>query len=94
MLLRWLIRRLCATPSELRVVLHALQQYRHRSRVPFEERDPHWSFDRRITRSVRLSLLVGLLVVHIESPQVFAAAWIALPLALLLALLRLDGALR
>ncbi|MGF6976120.1 hypothetical protein QFZ94_004570 [Paraburkholderia sp. JPY465] len=94
MLLRWLIRHLCATPAELRVVLHALQQYRLHSRVPFEERDPHWSFDRRITRSARLSLLVGLLVVHVESPQVFAAAWIALPLALLLALLRLGGALR
>ncbi|MDR5646447.1 hypothetical protein [Burkholderia cenocepacia] len=94
MLLRWLIRHLCTTPDELRLVLHALQQYRLRSRVPFEERDPHWTFDRRITRSVRLSLLVGLLVVHVESPNVFAAAWIALPLALLLALLQLGGALR
>ncbi|NIF54841.1 hypothetical protein [Burkholderia sp. Ax-1724] len=94
MLLRWLIRHLCTTPAELRVVLHALHQYRLRILVPFGERDPHWSFDRRITRSVRLSLLVGLLVVHVESPQVFAAAWIALPLALLLALLRLSGALR
>ncbi|MFL9996260.1 hypothetical protein PQR34_34710 [Paraburkholderia sediminicola] len=94
MLLRWLIRHLCATPAELRVVLYALQQYRLHNRVPIEERDPRWSFDRRITRSLRLSLLVGLLVVHVESPQVFAAAWIALPLALLLALLRLGGALR
>ena len=93
MLLRWLICRLCTTSAELRVVLYAVQQYRLRSRVPLEERDPHWTFDRRITRSVRLSLLVGLLVVHVESPQVFAAAWIALPLALLLALLRLGGAL-
>lgn len=94
MLLRWLICRLCTTPGELRVVLHAVQQYRLRCRAPLEERDPHWMFDRRITRSVRLSLLVGLLVLHVESPQVFAAAWIALPLALLLTLLRLGGALR
>ncbi|WP_126227745.1 hypothetical protein [Burkholderia ambifaria] len=94
MLLRWMIRRLCTTPAELRVVLHALQQYRQRSQASSGEHDPQWSFDRRITRSVRLSLLVGLLVVHVESPQVFAAAWIALPLALLLALLRLTGALR
>lgn len=94
MLLRWLIRRLCTTPGELRVVLYAVQQYRLRSRAPLEERDPQWTFDRRITRSVRLSLLVGLLVVHVESPQVFAAAWIALPLALLLTLLRLSGAMR
>ncbi|MFM0307760.1 hypothetical protein P0D71_08160 [Paraburkholderia sp. RL17-383-BIF-A] len=93
MLLRWLICRLCTTPGELRVVLYAVQQYRLRSRLLPEERDAHWTFDRRITRSVRLSLLVGLLVVHVESPQVFAAAWIALPLALLLALLRLGGAL-
>ncbi|REE18230.1 hypothetical protein B0G71_1228 [Paraburkholderia sp. BL27I4N3] len=94
MLLRWLIRHLCTTPAELRVVLHAIREYQLRSVIPFDQRDPGWTFDRRITRSVRLSLLVGLLVVHAENPQVFAAAWIALPLALLLGLLRLSGGLR
>ncbi|MFP3562920.1 hypothetical protein [Paraburkholderia sp. SIMBA_030] len=94
MLLRWLIRNLCATSAELRVVLHAVRAYRLRSLNPSNERNPDWAFDRRITRSVRLSLLVGLLVVHEESPHAFAAAWIALPLALLLALLRVAGSLR
>ncbi|MGF6749742.1 hypothetical protein OKW36_005402 [Paraburkholderia sp. MM5482-R1] len=94
MLLRWLVRHLCTTPAELRVVLHAIREYRLRSVIPFDQRDPGWTFDQRITRSVRLSLLVGLLVVHAENPQVFAAAWIALPLALLLGLLRLAGGLR
>lgn len=94
MLLRWLIRSLCATPAELRVVLHAVHAYRLRGMNASDKRNPDWTFDRRITRSVRLSLLVGLLVVRAESPHVFAAAWIALPMALLLALLRLTGSLQ
>ncbi|WP_342335249.1 hypothetical protein [Burkholderia pseudomallei] len=36
----------------------------------------------------------GLLVVQADSPQVFAAGWLALPLAALLAMARLAGALR
>lgn len=94
MLLRWVIRHLCTTPAELRVVLQAIREYRLHSVIPFDQRDPGWTFDRRITRSVRLSLLVGLLVVHAENSQAFAAAWIALPLAVLLGLLRLTGGLR
>ena len=94
MLLRWLIRSLCRTPAELRVVLINLRAYRLRRRRPDDKRAVQWKFDRRITRNVRLSLLTGLLIVHVDSPQVFAAGWIALPLAALLALVRVAGGLR
>lgn len=94
MLLRWLIRSLCRTPAELRVVLMNLRAYRLRRRRPDYKRAVQWKFDRRITRNVRLSLLTGLLIVHVDSPQVFAAGWIALPLAALLALVRVAGGLR
>ncbi|TGN95636.1 hypothetical protein [Burkholderia sp. USMB20] len=94
MLLRWLIRSLCRTPAELRVVLTGIRTYRLRRQRPDEKRAAQWKFDRRITRNVRLSLLTGLLIVQTDSPQVFAAGWIALPLAALLALARVAGVLR
>nr|WP_244391411.1 hypothetical protein [Burkholderia pseudomallei] len=93
-MLRWLIRSLCRTPAELRVVLMNLRAYRLRRRRPDDERAVQWKVDRRITRNVRLSLLTGLLIVQVDSPQVFAAGWIALPLAALLALVRVAGGLR
>lgn len=94
MLLRWLIRSLCRTPAELRVVLMNLRAYRSRRQRADDERATPWTFDRRITRNVRLSLLTGLLIVQVDSPQVFATGWIALPLAALLALARVTGGLR
>ncbi|MCA8057159.1 MULTISPECIES: hypothetical protein [Burkholderia cepacia complex] len=94
MLLRWLIRSLCRTPAELRVVLMNVRAYRLHQQRPDDERAAHWKLDRRITRNVRLSLLTGLLIVQVESPQVFATGWIALPLAALLALMRVAGGLR
>ncbi|MDR8399512.1 hypothetical protein NE850_24690 [Paraburkholderia sp. USG1] len=94
MLLRWLIHTLCMTPAELRLVLEGVRAYHQYSQQSLHERDPQWRFDRRITRNVRLSLLTGLLIVHIDSPHVFAAGLIALPLAVLIALLRLIGTLR
>lgn len=94
MLLRWLIHALCMTPAELRLVLEGVRAYRQYSKQSPHERDPQWSFDRQITRNVRLSLLTGLLIVHVDSPHVFAAGLIALPLAVLVTLLRLVGALR
>ncbi|MDR8398467.1 MULTISPECIES: hypothetical protein [Paraburkholderia] len=94
MLLRWLIHTLCTTPTELRVVLEGVRDYRRHSQQPLDERDPQWRFDRRITRNVRLSVLTGLLIVHIDSPHVFAAGVIALPLAILIAMLWVGGALR
>ncbi|MEM5435933.1 hypothetical protein [Paraburkholderia diazotrophica] len=100
MLLRWLIRSLCKTPAELRAVLAAVRAYRN-YRAYLEYRpgidaghNETWRFDRRISRSVRLSLLTGLLVVQADSPQVFATGWLALPLAAMLAMARLAGALR
>lgn len=94
MLLRWLIRLLCMTPAELRVVLQGIRAYREHGPGLDDEHNEVWRFDRRITRSIRLSLLTGLLVVQADSPQVFAAGWLALPLAALLAMARLAGALR
>lgn len=103
MLLRWLIRSLCKTPAELRVVLEGVRDYRaYRNYRPYLEYRPGidgghneiWRFDRRISRSVRLSLLTGLLVVQADSPQVFATGWLALPLAAMVAMARLAGALR
>lgn len=94
MLLRWLIHTLCTTPAELRVVLEGVRAYRRYRQQSPDERNPQWRFDRRITRNVRLSVLTGLLIVQIDSPHVFAAGVIALPLAIFIALLRLGGALR
>ncbi|CAM2187837.1 DUF202 domain-containing protein [Paraburkholderia sacchari] len=94
MLLRWLIRSLCMTPTELRVVLKGIRAYREHSRVIDGEQNETWRFDRRITRNLRLSLLTGLLVVQTDNPNVFAAGWLALPLAALLAMARLAGALQ
>lgn len=94
MLLRWLIRSLCMTSAELRVVLKGVRAYRRRGRGINDEHNETWRFDRRITRNIRLSLLTGLLVVQTDSPNVFAAGWLALPLAALLAMARLAGALR
>ena len=94
MLLRWMIRSLCMTPAELRVVLEGIRAYRGHGPTIDNERNETWRFDRRITRSIRLSLLTGLLVVQADSPHVFAAGWLALPLAALLAMARLAGALR
>ncbi|AFT85989.1 hypothetical protein [Paraburkholderia phenoliruptrix] len=100
MLLRWLIRSFCMTPAELRVVLAGVRAYReyraHREYRPGIDggHNEAWRFDRRISRSVRLSLLTGLLVVQADSPQVFATGWLALPLAAMVAMARLAGALR
>jgi hypothetical protein len=94
MLLRWLIRSLCMTSAELRVVLKGIHAYRRHGRGIDDEHNETWRFDRRITRNIRLSLLTGLLVVQTDSPNVFAAGWLALPLAALLAMARLAGALR
>ena len=94
MLLRWLLRSFCRTPAELRVVLLGVRAYRLHGQRPDDEGAAQWKFDRRITRNVRLSLLTGLLIVQVDSPQVFAAGWIALPLAALLALVRFAGGLR
>jgi hypothetical protein len=94
MLLRWLIRTLCTTHAEMRVVLRSLRAYYLRMHDGHDDQDPLWTFDRRVTRSMRLSLLVGLLMVHVENPRLFAGAWIAIPLAILLALLQIIGSLR
>lgn len=94
MLLRWLIRKLCVTPAEMRVVLRSVRAHAFRLQNAPDDQDPLWTVDRRITQSVRLSLLTGLLVVHLENPRLFATAWIALPLAILLSLLRIAGSLR
>lgn len=106
MLLRWLIRSLCKTPAELRVVLEGVRAYRayrayrnYRAYLEYRPgidggRNETWRFDRRISRSVRLSLLTGLLVVQADSPQVFATGWFALPLAAMAVMARLAGALR
>ncbi|MEM5455811.1 hypothetical protein VSR69_13375 [Paraburkholderia phytofirmans] len=94
MILRWLVRSLCTTPTELRVVLKGMRAYREHGVTIGDDRTETWRFDRRITCNIRLSLLTGLLLLHADNPQVFAAGWPALPLATLLAMARLAGALR
>ena len=95
MLLRWIIRRLCRTRAEIRIVLRALQ---NRYAQP-NESDPETihafrQSDKRITRSVRLSILCGLLMLYVESPRLFTIAPMVVPLAALLVLFRLIGVLR
>jgi len=89
-----MIRSLCMTPAELRVVLKGIRAYREHGLSIDDERNEMWRFDRRITRSIRLSLLTGLLIVQADSPQVFAAGWLAVPLATVLAMARVAGGLR
>jgi hypothetical protein len=94
MLLRWLVRTLCTTHAEMRVVLRSLRAYylrTHRMHDGHDDQDPLWTFDSRVTRSMRLSLLLGLLMVHVENPRLFASAWIVIPLAILLALFHITG---
>lgn len=94
MLLRWMIRSLCMTPAELRVVLKGIRAYRGHRKSIDDKRNETWRFDRRITRSIRLSLLTGLLVVQADSPHVFAVGLLAVPLAAVLATVRVAGGLR
>ena len=94
MLLRWMIRSLCMTPAELRIVLKGIRAYRGHGQNIDDKRNETWRFDRRITRSIRLSLLTGLLVVQADSPHVFAVGWLAVPLAAVLAMVRVAGGLR
>jgi hypothetical protein len=94
MLLRWIIQRFCRTRAEIRIVLRALRHhYEYRN-----EHDPVMTHasrqpDKRITRSVRLSLLCGLLMLYVESPRLFAIAPMVVPLAALLVLFRVIGVL-
>ena len=95
MLLRWIIRRLCRTRPEIRIVLRALRHhYAYRNERDSEMAHAPHRPDKRITRSVRLSMLSGLLMLYVESPRLFAIAPMVLPLAALLVLFRVIGVLR
>ena len=92
MLLRWLILHLAATRAEIRLVLRAL-----RTRV-FEkgEHGHHGDtrsikLEKRIARSPRLALLMGILTVHAENPRLVASAIVVLPTAIVLFVLWLAG---
>jgi hypothetical protein len=86
MLIRWFILRLCATRAELRLVLRTFRALR--------DRDPSGTTtrltdDRRITRRPRLALLLAVLFVHAERPQLFAAAVLMVPAVTILLVIRL-----
>ena len=95
MLLRYLILRLCKSRAEIRIVLrevitHHIQLIEFNQGMTHVHRQP----DKRITRSVRLSMLCGLLMLHVESPHLFSSALMVVPLATLLLLFRIVGVLR
>jgi hypothetical protein len=95
MLIRWLIQRLCKTRAEIRIVLRALRNhYAQRNEGELEMAHASRHRDKRITRSVRLSMLCGLLILYAESPRLFALAPMVVPLAALLVLFRVVGLLR
>lgn len=95
MLIRWLIQRLCKTRAEIRIVLRALRNhYAQPNEGELEMAHASGHRDKRITRSVRLSILCGLLILYAESPRLFALAPMVVPLAALLVLFRVVGLLR
>lgn len=81
MLLRWLILRLCASRPEIRLVLRTMRQYReHLNALGLSE--PFRIGDRRIVRRRRLSMLVGVLMVHVQNPALVAMSLWAVPVAI------------
>ncbi len=69
MLLRLLLLRLCRTQAELRVLWRAIQRYRS---LPPEDRVQYRLTDKRIKRSIRLSLAWALWKVQLDTPHIVA----------------------
>lgn len=109
MLIRWLIRNMCRSHAELRCVIRVVRAYLAAEYSPVPEKTPPLRFsslferatiqpryrvkDARVRRSARLSMLYAVLVVQAESPQLLAAAIVALPAALLMGTLYATGIL-
>lgn len=69
MLLKQLMLWLCRSPHELRRVLRAIRQYQG---LPPEQRSSHVLRDKRILRSVRLSLLWAMVSLQLDRPLTVA----------------------
>ena len=69
MLLRLLLLRLCRTQSELRVLWRVIQRYRS---LPPEDRVQYRLTDKRIKRSIRLSLAWAIWKVQLDTPHIVA----------------------
>lgn len=92
MLLHWLIRSLCRTRAELRLVLRVRAQYRaHLEQFGLSE--PFKIRDRRVIRNRRISMLIGLLILHAQSPAIIATAIWSIPVLIGLTLWNLIARL-
>lgn len=65
MLLTHLMLWLCLSPHELRRILRATRQYQ---RLTAEQRTNHMLSDKRILRSIRLSLLWAIVSLQLDRP--------------------------
>lgn len=69
MLLRLLLLRLCRSWPELRMLWRAIQRYRS---LPSEERAQFRLTDKRIKRSMRLSLAWAVVKIQLDTPHILA----------------------
>ena len=109
MLIRWLILNMCRSRAALRCVIRAVRAYLVAQYARASEQTPPLRFsnlferatlqprhrvkDARVRHSARLSMVYAILVVQAESPQLLAAAIVALPAALVMGTLYATGVL-
>jgi hypothetical protein len=81
MFIRWILLNLCRSRAELRLVFRTVRRY---AAAGADDRDNGITRDRRINRSWRLSMVVAVLIVYGERPQLFAVALLSVPVVIVL----------